>query len=121
MSELSLEALLQTCAIAAHHVLEADEDAQHVARELRKRVSPGQRVLLAQRPQRSPWARLKALLDKSEPDADLIEVLAGSLLMAGFEAPALAADTPALVAVWAHMPSRSDPLDQVFSNESRNL
>ncbi len=124
MGERSLEALLDTFGIDAHHVLGPKASALDAARALRLQAEPGARVLLAQRARRSPWSRLKFLWDKSEADADVLEKLAGGLLLAGFETPRLAAETKRLIAVWAQVPSLPDPLDQVFlhgfSSEARN-
>lgn len=121
MNEPSLEALLEAHDIVAHHVLEANDDARAIARVLRSRAQPGTRVLLALRPTRSPWSRVRALWNKGESDGDEVETLAHSLLGAGLLAPTLLVETKSLIALSAEIPARPDDLDAVFSHSPRNL
>ncbi len=117
----SLPALLAEHSVESHHVLESHEDATDVACALRAQTQPGARVLLAQRPQRSVWIRVLALLRANQAKPDLVEALAAGLLAAGFEAPRLLAEAPDLVAVSARVPAHPDPLDEVFLHAARNL
>jgi len=115
VAAVSLEGLQHEHRIALHAWVTRREDALVVAKELRAGATPGVRVVLAQRPSSSAWLRVKGLLGAKEAELSTADVLALALLCAGLEAPTVLADGAELVAVAAQVPSRADPLDDVFA------
>jgi len=115
-----LEALLATGQIGAYAVLTQSLEATRVALELRERVKPGDRILLAQQPERSVWAKLSGLLSARAAPLSGVDLLARALLISGLEEPQVVMDTPELVAVAARVPVRPDALDHVFLDKPRN-
>jgi len=115
VSAVSLEALQHEHRIALHAWVTRREDALGAAKTLRAGATPGIRLVLAQRPSNSAWLRVKGLLGAKEAELSTADVLAHALLCAGLEAPTVLADSAELVAVAAVVPSRPDPLDDVFA------
>jgi len=114
MSEPSLEVLLQEHHIERHVWVATPDEALAAARQLRRETSPGARLLLAQRPARSTWERLRRILVADELELSTADVFARSLLCAGLEAPTVLANGPELVAVSGQVPALVDPLDDAF-------